>query len=474
MKHLFLLLAFFCMSFCGQAQKLQIYLQRGEVVEYLTTVVDSIVFLPEKEEEPSFELSCSDIGVASAHLYVKPSNDDFRYYYDITTAKSFENAGGVANIVEGFIQSIADRLPGMALSQILDIALSQGDDDDEVKNLPADTEFVFYAMAVDEEGKCYGHPATLRFHTLPGGNPADCNFELGCKNLSSTGLTVTVVPSDPSVRYWLGVTPVSGYPGDVALMGEVRATLEEYAANAGMPLSEVVNAVVFSGDTEYEESGLQPSTPYYIYAYAMNEDGSAAGNLTKKRFTTTDYDISAATVDLSFRYFDGDALAVAYPECCSAYAGSVVVDTKITPSEDASSWVVALASGDLSDDTLYPDEQTKQAVLSAGFFNVREKRFLAKWGTVTFLGFAADAVGVDGPLYRKVVNLTPSDAFSVDEFQETSTSDIQSSNLFPIGKSVCCPFQIPSFPSVKLPKKKGFYTHRKFLDDVLESKRRVS
>lgn len=467
MKHCFLIFVFFCMSCCGQAQKLQIHLQGGEVVEYPATMVDSLVFLPETEEVPSFELSCTDIGIASAHLYVKPSSDDFRYYYDITTAKSFDNAGGVSNIVEGFIQSIADRLPGMALSQILDIALSQGEDDDEVKNLPADTEYVFYAMAVNDEGKCYGIPATLRFRTLPGGNPADCTFELGYKNLSSTGLTITVVSSDPSVRYWLGVTPVSGYPGDVALMGEVRATLEEYAANTGMPLSEVVNAVVFAGDTEYEESGLQPSTPYYIYAYAMNEDGSAAGNLTKKRFATTDYDISTATVDLSFRYFDGDALAVAYPESCSGYAGSVVVDASITPSEDASTWVVALANGDLSDNMLYPDAQTKQAVLSAGFFNVREKRFLAKWGTVTFLGFAADAVGVDGPLYRKVVNLTPSDALSVDEFLDTSASDMQLPNYTLAGETVCRPFQMSSLSPVKFPKKRLMYTYRRHFEGIL-------
>ena len=49
MKHFFLIFVFFCMSCCGQAQKLQIHLQGGEVVEYPATMVDSLVFLPETE-----------------------------------------------------------------------------------------------------------------------------------------------------------------------------------------------------------------------------------------------------------------------------------------------------------------------------------------------------------------------------------------------------------------------------------------
>ena len=158
---------------------------------------------------------------------------------------------------------------------------------------------------------------------------------------------------------------------------------------------------------------------------------------------------------------------MADPESCSGYAGSVVVDASITPSEDASTWVVALANGDLSDNMLYPDAQTKQAVLSAGFFNVREKRFLAKWGTVTFLGFAADAVGVDGPLYRKVVNLTPSDALSVDEFLDTSASDMQLPNYTLAGETVCRPFQMSSLSPVKFPKKRLMYTYRRHFEGIL-------
>lgn len=450
MKYIIFLLALVLCPLCSVAQSFRVHLQSGEVVEYPAAMVDSLVFLPASDGTPTFELSCTDVGIASAHLYVEPSDDDFRYYYDVTTAKTFEASGGVASIIEGFIQSVSDRQPGLTMSQILDAALSQGADDDEVKNLPADTEFVFYAMAVDDEGKCYGNPATMRFRTLPGGNPADCTFELGYKNLSSTALTLTAVPSDPSVRYWLGVTPVSGYPGDVALMGEVHAAFVEYAASTGKDIAEVVEGASFAGDVEYEESGLQASTAYYIYAFALNADGTSAGRLTKKRFSTTDYDTSAATVSLSYRYFDGDALAAAYPESCAQYAGMAVIDARFTPSADAANWVVALAGGDLSDVTVYPDAETKQALLSAGYFNVSEKRFLGRWGTATFLAFAADMVGVDGPLLRKVVNFEPSGASPVEEFVNTASS----------AAAPFSPAMLPAHPRVRVRSMAPRLTHR--------------
>lgn len=421
MKQIILLFILICTPFCSNAQSLRLHLQGGEVLEYPASMVDSLVFVPADAEQPSFELWCEDVGIASAHLYVRPSSDDFRYYYDITTAKSFENAGGVASIVEKFIESTSNTLTGMTLSQVLEIALSQGEDDDVVQNLPSDTEFVFYAMAVDDSGKCYGNPATYRFRTLPGGDPADCTYEINYNNVSSSGASITIEPSDPSVRYWWGLCPVSTYSGDAVLMNLVESSIDEFAASSQMSREEVVMSYGCTGRTEEWVDGLEPSTAYYIFVYAINTDATAAGKMTKKRFTTSEKDVSSAGFTLSYCYFDGDELATSYPESCAKYAGSVVVDAAIEPNDDAVNWVIALASGDLSDLTLYPDAETQQAVLSAGYFNVREKRFVAKWGTATFLGFAADAMGVDGALMRQVVEFKQSGATSVTEFGVSET-----------------------------------------------------
>ena len=92
-----------------------------------------------------------------------------------------------------------------------------------------------------------------------------------------------------------------------------------------------------------------------------------------------------------------------------------MVQTRLTPNETATSWAIALAKGDLTDETLYPDEETKRAVLQAGSINVESKTFKADWTTCTFLYFAADANGIDGVLKRLLVTFDKANARPVSE-----------------------------------------------------------
>ena len=89
--------------------------------------------------------------------------------------------------------------------------------------------------------------------------------------------------------------------------------------------------------------------------------------------------------------------------------------TRLTPNETATTRAIALAKGDLTDETLYPDEETKRAVLQAGSINVESKTFKAAWTTCTFLYFAADADGIDGVLKRLLVTFDKANARPVSE-----------------------------------------------------------
>lgn len=398
------------------AQTMRLHMKSGETLEYNCADVDSLTFIPAEKPSPKFQLAVSDIGIASATLSVTPDDNAVRYYYDVCTREQYDAlSGGVEEIVTSYIEYLKGRYPTLTMEQILGNTLSQGADSDQLTGLPAGTEFVFYAIAVDDEGKCYGKAATTTFSTLPGGDPADCTFTVGYENLTSDALTVLVTPSDPSVRYWMGIVAVANFSGDYALTAQVQQEVADYATSTGMNMAELVQKVTFAGDIALEESGLTPETPYYIYVYAMNPDGSAAGAVTKKRFVTQTELPSDAAVSLSYRYFDGDALYEADPETYAGYQGKVLVQTRLTPNETATSWAIALAKGDLTDETLYPDEETKRAVLQAGSINVESKTFVADWTTCTFLYFAADADGIDGVLKRLLVTFDKANARPVSE-----------------------------------------------------------
>lgn len=406
-----------------QAQTVKLHLKGGDVLQYNTAEVDSIVFDAPDEVSPKFSLEYSKLTSTTVTLNVVPDNDTVRYYFDLVTKEQLASSdNNIASVVEGYIAYLQQAYPTLSMTNILDALLSQGPATDDLSSLPAGTDFVFYAIAVDDDGKCYGDPSTVTFTTLPGGDPADCTFTIDYANLSSEGLTVKVTPSDASVRYWMGLCSVSEYPGDYAMTVDVKSEIESYAADKGMTVEQVVKGVTFTGESATEESGLQANTDYYIYVYAMDSIGASAGKVYKKKFYTRSADYSDADISLKYRYFDGDALYESDAEKFANVRGRVYVQAVVTPNDAATNWAVALAASDLSDETTYPEESTKNAVLQGGFLNATSKNLIADWKTCTFLYFAADSSGIDGELHRLVVTFDKENARPVSEYSEIEES----------------------------------------------------
>lgn len=375
----------------------------------------------------TFDLAVTDVTQTSCTLHVTPSNDAVRYYYDICTRETLDSEfhGDIAQLIEGYIGRLyAQYGQTFSLEEILDETLAIGPDYDELRGLPAGTEMAFYAMAVDDEGHCCGQPALSFFTTEPAGDPKDCTYNIEVSHIKSEACVISVQPSDASVAYWYGITPVSEWPGDYAMTTDVSDAIYEYAQAYGISIENVASRVVYRGDISMEESGLTPNTAYYAYVYAMDTTtGDAAGPVTKVRFETLDYDISDADISISYRIFDCDALAKEYPERFGPnVSGRAYMQVIVEPDDLCYNWVVALAKGDLSDDFTYPDETTKNAVLQGGKISHAVNNFVCDWTTCTLLAFGVDAVGIDGPLHRIVI--TPSkDAMSpVTDFLDESAA----------------------------------------------------
>lgn len=427
-------------------------MKNGDEVTYECADIDNISFvLPETSN--NFELECSDVTSTTAVLKVTPKDSSIKYYYDVATTAQYEQAGGAANIVNSYIQSVQTQYPSLTLSYILSAMLEQGYSEDEVTGLPADTDFTFYAIAVDDSGYCYGEPSVTTFHTLKGGDPADCTFDISYTGLYSEGLTVIVEPSDPSVRYWMGISSVYDYPGDYAMTTSVKAAIDEYVASNGVSLETVVKSVTFAGDMSEAESGLSSDTSYYIYVYAMDSNGNAAGQVYKKTFKTTSYDYSDADVSLSYRYFDGSELAEINPERFGNIAGKVLVQAVVTPNETAENYVWGLVSTDMTDADIYPEDACKSALLQGGFINVPTKNLIAAYTTATFLYYGADSYGVDGELRRLLAEFTYEGRSPASEYYDINTAEQQatSRSLKPSSVNAAEPFETSILRKRSLP-----------------------
>ncbi len=380
---------------------------------------------PAEEEEITFQLILSDVTATTAHLEVIPSDNNVRYYYDVCTAQDYESIGGNVGIIIGqYIDYLLAYNPSLTMAQMLDIMLSQGPDSDTVTGLPQGTEMCFYAIAVNDEGETYSEPAVKWFTTEDGGDPADCTFEMAVSEIKGTTVFIEIEPSDPSVRYWYAVTPIEGYPGDIPLMVEVKNEAQNYANEIGMTLEEVIKGVTVAGPVAENWYDLNVDTGYYLYAFAMDEQGNSIGPLFKEPFTTAETDISDADIEMTYKYFDGDALYESDPEAFSKAAGRLIVQVYAEPNFYASDWAVALAAGDMTDGDVYPEDATINAILASGVaqYNKSASTFYANWSDCTIFGFAADYNGFNGVLHRILVQPTKENASPISEFVTTTTA----------------------------------------------------
>lgn len=405
--------------FCGaslSAQSLSIHFNDGTVQEIDCAKVDSIVMTPAEELGPEFTIDMAEVKASRAHIIVNCDDPEARYYFDVCTLDAFErNNRDAKKIVDNIIADMVEDYPQLTLEQILTGLLESGQTEDVIKRLPSATDMVCYVVAVDDEGLSYGRPAIAYFTTLPAGNPADCTFAITPTDVTSEGCTVNIVPSDESIMYWYGICAVADYPGDVAMALAVKQAFAQAAQENGLSVSDLVSRICYTDEISEPESGLQTDTDYYIYAYALKDDGSNASPVSKVRFKTAAYDVSGADISLSYRYFDGDALYASDPETYANYQGQVLIQYQVTPNDLAAHWAVALGVGDMTDPDIYPDESTKNAVLQAGQLDAETKNLRGRWGEATFLYFAADAAGIDGPLKRMKVNFTKEGARPVSE-----------------------------------------------------------
>lgn len=411
------------------AQNFHLHMKGGEVKDFNASEVDSIVFDAPKVEGTTFKLSYTNLTATTVTLNVVPADNNVAYYYDCVTKEQLAESGSLNAIVEDYIAYLQQSYPTLSLEQILGSLLSKGPASDDCERLPAGTDFIFYAIPVNEQGKCYGSATTTNFTTLPAGDPADCTFDISYTDLTTGGCNMVVKPSDSSVRYWMGITTFADYPGDKALALNVKESIEQYAQQKGMTVPQVVHGVTFTGNRESAESGLNANTDYYIYAYAMDNTGAAAGKVYKLKFTTRASDYSDADVSLKYRYFNGDDLYAYNAEKYAKYKGKVLVQAVLTPNDAAANWAIALAANDYTDATRYPDTSTKNAVLQGGYITVTEKNYIANWGLATFLYFAADEAGVDGELHRLLVNIDKENARPATEIDTPAAAPLKAAQM---------------------------------------------
>lgn len=140
-----------------------------------------------------------------------------------------------------------------------------------------------------------------------GGGDENVTFEISVSDITSSGATVSVVPSDKSVMYYFDKVPqetYKAYKNDTEFMKAMIEALRAYVEVSGSSLFSSISV----GEDSHTYSGeLAPATDYYIFAFAIDSKLNPTSKLALKEFTTENAKVSDNTFEI---YVNGGFVAV--------------------------------------------------------------------------------------------------------------------------------------------------------------------
>lgn len=148
-------------------------------------------------EEPSLELTVSDIGATTFTVSVKSSDPSTLYYVGITTRESYDNLGDPMAVAEGFVQ-IANESGTVDWTHADGQLIHQGDltiDAGELWTIKPKRDYAILAFGVGEGGKITLDPV-YEFVTTTAVAPSENKLEVSVD--AQTGIvTVNATNDDP-------------------------------------------------------------------------------------------------------------------------------------------------------------------------------------------------------------------------------------------------------------------------------------
>ena len=119
-----------------------------------------------------------------------------------------------------------------------------------------------------------------------GGEDNKLSFDITVSDITSSGATVSVVPSDETVIYYFDKVPQAtykAYKNDNEFMKAMIEALRSYVSESGGSLFTAISV----GEAEHIYTNeLIPDTDYYIFAFALDSKLNPNSKLTLKPFTT--------------------------------------------------------------------------------------------------------------------------------------------------------------------------------------------
>ena len=236
----------------------------------------------------SFVVSVSNITATSATVSVTPSNDA-TYYFDIMDKATVDGYSTLSEFAEAYIAYLKEYAVsnGYTIAEIL----SSGNDSYTFADIDPATSYYAFAVGVNANGAVTSNVTVKAFTTLNSGSgsgvTSNNTFSVDVTNVTATGATISVTPSNNDTYYFDLVEKevYDQFPNGATFAAEYIAYLKEYFESYGYTMADLLS----SGSDSYTYEGdnaLTPATNYVAFAVGVSTAGDVTTNITLKEFAT--------------------------------------------------------------------------------------------------------------------------------------------------------------------------------------------
>lgn len=365
---------------------------------------EEIITETPEQVDITFEIVCEP-GLDNVTVQVTPSLTDQMYIVDVLEKDGIMTSTTLEEqYVRIFNEKISDaQAEGMTKEEAVKSLSKTGNASVLFENLYANTEYVALAMAVNEDGLFVSEATTEEFVTEEVTSDNVITVEITDVQADRVSYSITTTNDDPYVMYYIQASMWEDWEDEDI----IRNLIEYY---------DVDKYNIYNGDRQGELTGLMTKTQYVMYTFGC-ESGVATTPLGKTFFTP-----ESGSTDITFnlvydKYFDGDDLIAAYPdeESYKQYAGKAVLPVKAEVSDPTATYYYYVYSSDYSE---YGDDVLYSSLANGTGLSVPSYVFSRNFGrTCTIAGFAVDAEGNYGPLFRANIEFTYDGASPISEFE---------------------------------------------------------
>lgn len=250
--------------------------------------------------EAQLDLQVTNIGNRSCDYSITPKDNNIRYYSNIRiqsgdySVDNFDQYGSEEQNMLHFTYDWFDFAAGTAgmtreeymnLEGVLTTGPTSGDNTEFSSTLMPGEQYCFYAFGLDDEGNLATPVEVKKFTTTKPAWHEELTFECKIENISTSGASFTITPSDQTLPYFVSVQRESyvQYFIDNDKMNEMATNLTESFNPAMYPEAYCVSTCTRSTDDFL--SSIRKNNDYYVIVFGFEDGQTSPVQIFKLPFT---------------------------------------------------------------------------------------------------------------------------------------------------------------------------------------------